>query len=431
MAVEIKDLGPARTHTLAASIKQRLAAVLDSAYLDNALPEYVLVLLANRHDAAKIKAELGSFLGVPQADEFTEWLMREYEAVRTVADGVMASPPHSVKRPVLGASRMFEAAMRDATGVERQRRMQVEPPSLLSSTTCNSSGSSSKENRRRSPDGRVPVRNGRELPSGRRKNGRRVDEERLEREALDRELEAITRPPAPKRILEARTAAAVEEKPRKCQYWPSCKAGDACPFIHPTEPCRFFPTCSFGDQCIYIHPSLPCRFQDKCANPNCNYQHKSPAVNGQAALTVIQPAVQYASYGHPSVAQHHQHHQHMQHGFYYRSAAQATIICRFHPKCANPQCPFLHPSSTPCRYGEGCTRPDCTYTHPASRHGARSKVNAPCRFGRQCSRVNCPFQHLSSERAAVLMEGVTSTMDTSADGTKQAAPMQAAAETLS
>lgn len=418
---------------LAASIKQRLAAVLDSAYLDNALPEYVLVLLANRHDAAKIKAELGSFIGEPQADEFTEWLMKEYEAVRTVVDGVMTSPPHSVKRPVLKASRMFEAAMRDATGVDKQQRMQVEPPSLLSSTSTLfniSSGSSSKENRRRSPDGRVPAKGGRELLSSRRKNSRRLAEERLEREALDRELEAITRPPAPKRILEAKTATVAEEKPRKCQYWPSCKAGDACPFIHPTEPCRFFPTCSFGDQCIYIHPSLPCRFQDKCANPNCNYQHKSPAVNGQASLTVIQPTIRYASYSHPSVAPH--HHQ-MQQGYCHRSAAQATIICRFHPKCFNPQCPFLHPSSTPCRYGEGCARSDCTYTHPTGRHGARSKVNAPCRFGRQCSRVNCPFQHLPFESTATLMEGVTSTVSTNADvgSTKQTASVQAAAETSS
>ena len=386
MPVEIRELGPVKTSALGSIVRQRLTTIVDSSFLDDALPEYVLVLLANRHSSTRIEDELASFLGEEQARSFTKWLIQEYEGLRSESAGKShnnsdvaperesnsGADKREQQRRRLGTTRMFQTALRDATAVDKQHNMQVD------NHTYTTSRSSSKENMRQ----RSPQRNTTDARDIIRR--RRLKRDVEERAVLDRDLDDISQ-----RVVPSEEVKQVSEegnqsvKPVKCQYWPQCKAGDACPFIHPSEQCRYFPTCSFGDQCLFIHPSQPCRFQDKCANPNCNYQHKSPAQITATAqsVTLIQPALQYGYTTLP--AQH----------VVYKSAAQAAILCRFHPKCINAQCSFLHPSPNPCRYGVACTRPDCIYTHPTGRFGPRSKVNVLCRFGKQCSRVNCPFQH--------------------------------------
>lgn len=292
-------------------------------------------------------------------------------------------------RKRLGTTRMFQAALRDATAVDKQRGMQVD------NHTSTTSHSSSKENLRQ----RSPQRNTMDARSIIRR--RRSKREAEERAILDKELDDISQRMVPEEeVKQVSEEGNQSMKPVKCQYWPQCKAGDACPFIHPSEQCRYFPTCSFGDQCLFIHPSQPCRFQDKCANPNCNYQHKSPAqiTATTQSVALIQPTIQYGYTTLPAQQ------------VVYRSAAQAAILCRFHPKCINAQCSFLHPSPNPCRYGAACTRPDCVYTHPAGRSGPRSKVNVPCRFGKQCSRVNCPFQHHLIDANVIASVGVSTAM---------------------
>ena len=404
MPVEIRELGPAKTSALDAIIRQRLTTIVDSSFLDDALPEYVLVLLANRHSSTRIEDELASFLGGEQAKSFTKWLIQEYEAIRSgnvgksynnndvalerESSGGVNKREHQ-QRKRLGTTRMFQAALRDATAVDKQRNMQTDNHDSVTSH------SSSKENMRQ----RSPQRNTADARDIIRRRRLRRDAE--ERAILDKDLDDISQ----RMVPEEEVKQVVEEgnqnvKPVKCQYWPQCKAGDTCPFIHPSEQCRYFPTCSFGDQCLFIHPSQPCRFQDKCANPNCNYQHKSPAqiTATTQSVALIQPAIQYGYTTLP--AQH----------VVYKSAAQAAILCRFHPKCINAQCSFLHPSPNPCRYGVACTRPDCIYTHPAGRFGPRSKVNVLCRFGKQCSRVNCPFQHQFIDANTTTSVDVSTTM---------------------
>lgn len=159
-----------------------------------------------------------------------------------------------------------------------------------------------------------------------------------------------------------------ERKQTRCSYWPNCKAGESCPFVHPSEPCKHFPNCAFKDSCLFIHPAIPCKFQDRCQNPTCNYVHSSPATNRPGSFTSL------ANPFHPPSA----------------------ITCRFFPNCKNSQCPFLHPSTVMCKFGEQCQRSACPFTHPQGRQVTnRAFINAPCRYGKSCAKADCPFQHPS------------------------------------
>lgn len=57
----------------------------------------------------------------------------------------------------------------------------------------------------------------------------------------------------------------------RCKYWPLCKQGEKCEFVHPTIPCKMFPSCKFGDKCVYIHPT--CKFETSCTRRDCPYSH--------------------------------------------------------------------------------------------------------------------------------------------------------------
>ncbi|CAH8513046.1 unnamed protein product [Schistosoma bovis] len=134
----------------------------------------------------------------------------------------------------------------------------------------------------------------------------------------------------------------------RCKFWPNCRNGSSCQYIHPTEPCQLFPRCKFGATCTFVHP--PCRYGALCSRPDCAFTHSSKKV-----LPVV-------------------------------SANPAQIVCRFQNRCTNPHCQFYHPpvvvqappiivrssastvpvfnSQIPCRYGSGCTnRTKCPFLH--------------------------------------------------------------------
>ncbi|KAJ8044522.1 Zinc finger CCCH domain-containing protein 14 [Holothuria leucospilota] len=122
----------------------------------------------------------------------------------------------------------------------------------------------------------------------------------------------------------------------RCKFWPACKNGDACPYVHPTTPCRTFPHCKFGDKCLYIHPN--CKFDSMCTNPACPYTH---ATRKQVPPVVLHMGT--PSLGRPPPRQ------------------GMQTICKFHPACKNPQCSFLHPKA--CRFGSSCSRQGCKFFH--------------------------------------------------------------------
>ena len=181
----------------------------------------------------------------------------------------------------------------------------------------------------------------------------------------------------------------------KCQYWPNCRSGDACPNVHPSETCKHFPNCQFGDACTFVHPSIPCKFQEKCQNPLCNYQHRPTAF--------MNPMIPNASMSSSA-------------------SGSSTILCKFYPRCVNVNCPYLHPVKAQCRYGIECSRPDCPFEHASGRKGAhlKSVVFAPCKYGKQCARADCPYQHNLEDSTGVAdasiatptMPATTTTIDT-------------------
>ena len=164
----------------------------------------------------------------------------------------------------------------------------------------------------------------------------------------------------------------------KCQYWPNCRAGEACPNVHPTETCKNFPNCQFGDSCTFVHPSIPCKFQEKCQNPLCNYQHRPVSVAYNSMIP----------------------------------GALSTIQCKFYPRCVNANCPYLHPVKVQCRYGVDCSRPDCPFEHPSGRKGAhlKSVIFAPCKYGKQCARADCPYQHERGNETETIVDSTSDTV---------------------
>ncbi|XP_041726008.1 zinc finger CCCH domain-containing protein 14 isoform X3 [Coregonus clupeaformis] len=119
----------------------------------------------------------------------------------------------------------------------------------------------------------------------------------------------------------------------RCKFWPVCKSGDDCVYLHPTTQCKTFPSCKFGDKCLFVHPN--CKFDGKCSKPDCPFTHVSR--RGPAPYT---PPVRPA----PS--------------------PQSSSVCRFFPECKKMDCAFHHPK--PCRFGAQCKRAGCTFYHPTA-----------------------------------------------------------------
>ncbi|CAL8095934.1 unnamed protein product [Calicophoron daubneyi] len=129
----------------------------------------------------------------------------------------------------------------------------------------------------------------------------------------------------------------------RCRYWPNCRNGSNCSYIHPHEPCPTFPRCRLGSSCTFIHP--PCRYGAFCTRPDCAFAHPTPKATPKTTVVPVSPG---------------------------------QIVCRFQNRCTNPCCPFYHPpsrsntaASVPlsvspilCRYGAACTnRPKCPFSH--------------------------------------------------------------------
>lgn len=422
--VVIAELGADKSRHLSEMIKSKLAEL--SLYTDDVLPEYIMVLLANRNSREKVFEELSLFMGADTTGHFVLWLFGELEALARASTSASArvsvgeqqppllstpaaaasSAPAPAHAPALAPtvaedvqmnttasrvqnSRSFSKAVESAVSSTRAPQ-RIEGRAPLSRAGADEDGTEGDTRRRvrsdrESRNDRVITR-GSDSPRAVNVDGRgrvqkirlAVDFDREERRKSRRRTDAHTEE-------DAEQSASAPATRVKCPYWPSCRAGDACPNAHPSEPCKHFPNCQFGDACVFIHPAILCRFQDHCQNPACNFQHPSPA---------FKP-------GRPGSA----------------NVALGTIQCRFHPRCVNPTCPYLHPVQAACRYGVECARADCPFEHPAGRKGAhlKSVVYAPCRYGKQCARADCAFQHESCDAVSVNMGAVTS-MDVDGSG---------------
>lgn len=464
----ISDLGVEGTRLMLDLVRSKLKYL--NSYTDDILPEYVIVLLGNKHGKIKIKEDLEAFLDASLVDNFTDWLFDQYEYLVKTGKPM---PVHSVvEKRINGNNKIFNDAIRDANSSTRllkkqpfpshqqtnydstgdvqmgnaitMRSRSKSPHSHPDNDSINSTLHYSNFNRhysRRNSNSNSNLNsNSREMQEerGRRKKkfedkekGESISSMGMEsikenknenknkifvigdyqvtdaRQYLARkksfdpteegfsfkngngmgrmETEEETNSMGGERIgremffshqnENGNTSMMMMDKKEnmnsngiavRCQYFPNCKSGDNCPFVHPKDPCKYFPNCSFGGQCLYVHPALPCKFQDRCQNPSCNYQHASPAT------LMHRPRPMKNPYLPPS-----------------------TILCRFHPKCLNTNCPFVHPSDAPCKYGEKCQKPGCNFLHPVNHNKTliKTKVMAPCRFGTKCANSHCPYQH--------------------------------------
>lgn len=178
-----------------------------------------------------------------------------------------------------------------------------------------------------------------------------LEEEEEEEETLAETLPAVGHIAGAKSHL--KSTVSVLDAPHgggnkeRCKFWPLCKAGDSCPYHHPTVTCKSFPSCKFGDKCLYVHPN--CLFDGACTRIGCPYTHAS-------SRNLVLASV---SQKHKIVAQ----------------SRPSKIKCKFFPKCTNMSCSFFHPKA--CFYGISCTQANCPYTHPTIPMGAKLKWIAP------------------------------------------------------
>ncbi|XP_016138423.1 zinc finger CCCH domain-containing protein 14-like [Sinocyclocheilus grahami] len=115
------------------------------------------------------------------------------------------------------------------------------------------------------------------------------------------------------------------------------------------ERCKFWPACKSGDECLYHHPNTQCKmfpnckFGNKCLfiHPNCKFDAKCSKVD--CPFTHVSRRLN----SNPTRA----------------DPAPASTVCHFFPECKKPDCPFYHPK--PCRFAAQCKREGCTFYHPA------------------------------------------------------------------
>ncbi|KAF5405606.1 Zinc finger CCCH domain-containing protein 14 [Paragonimus heterotremus] len=142
----------------------------------------------------------------------------------------------------------------------------------------------------------------------------------------------------------------------RCKFWPNCRNGDKCQYIHPTEPCPTFPRCRLGATCTYIHP--PCRYGAACTRSDCAFAHSTKRGLQPQPVIPVSPSV---------------------------NASQ--VVCRFQSRCTNAFCPFYHPFA-PVLPRIPVFRPHIITDRPVS----ISPI--PCRNGPTCpNRPKCPFNH--------------------------------------
>lgn len=61
------------------------------------------------------------------------------------------------------------------------------------------------------------------------------DDELLFAEEMDEEFQENDDSIGNRNRMDGSDSGRVKER---CKYWPSCKKGNRCPYIHPTNPCR-------------------------------------------------------------------------------------------------------------------------------------------------------------------------------------------------
>jgi hypothetical protein len=136
----------------------------------------------------------------------------------------------------------------------------------------------------------------------------------------------------PDKLPIVHASPSVKNKER-CKYWPSCRHGEKCEFVHPTTNCEKFPHCKFGEKCLFLHPT--CKFGSSCTRRDCVYTHAPASKAVASRITATSPV---------------------------KMTGQPMQTCKFFPNCANVNCTFYHPK--PCKFGKYCkNQGECNFSH--------------------------------------------------------------------
>lgn len=81
------------------------------------------------------------------------------------------------------------------------------------------------------------------------------------------------------------------------------------------------------------------------------------------------------------------------------SQSAAETLCRFHPNCTKPDCPYLHKvdaadqttTETLCRFYPKCTKPACRYLHNVQKVKVQETIL--CKSKLACTKSDCPIAH--------------------------------------
>ncbi|KAI9686778.1 MAG: hypothetical protein M1822_002838 [Bathelium mastoideum] len=82
-------------------------------------------------------------------------------------------------------------------------------------------------------------------------------------------------------------------------------------------------------------------------------------------------------------------------------------VCRFNLSCTKPDCPYVHqsPAAPPginidltdeCTYGAACKNHKCVGKHPSPARKANFQAEQDCKFFPNCTNPSCPFRHPST-----------------------------------
>uniref|UniRef100_A0A8W7PK10 Zinc finger CCCH domain-containing protein 14 n=1 Tax=Anopheles coluzzii TaxID=1518534 RepID=A0A8W7PK10_ANOCL len=175
-----------------------------------------------------------------------------------------------------------------------------------------------------------------------RKEPRREWEREGERRDSREVLSAVSLPVVDGKSSKLAGGGTMKER---CKYFPNCRQGDACEFLHPNTPCKAFPSCKFGDKCLYLHPM--CKYDQTCHRLDCNFMHSKSASSGtsggRSAPPIASSVVPVQNY--KTI-----------------SAKPLPPVCKFYPNCVNTQCQFLHPKI--CHFGNHCANKiECNFYH--------------------------------------------------------------------